>query len=241
MGFIVEYKYHKLIEGQYDKEQKFGDMITVGKPYEDVSLDVLAGKIMALMARRNVLVVEVEVYELVRKQLAFKEQEDCIVIKNKKFKFDDGPAIEGVEIQRGPAEGTQQPIVHAHNEVSRASLNPNISSDGQVNNNQPERPMKIMYFNPDDPYWINFTRQKIPDLPQAFTVGKRYPIFEQKDQIVGKDEGGNPAIGIFYRTTDNMGRTQWINDVMFTLDESKGVGNLGYGNEVRDNVPILRR
>lgn len=49
---------------------------------------------MAQLARRNILITDVEIYEFTKKKLSFKEADDGILIKNKKFKFDDGASLD---------------------------------------------------------------------------------------------------------------------------------------------------
>ena len=50
MGYFVNYKYVK----RENRDEVLEGEIKVGSPYEDLPLSVLAGKIMALMARRNI-------------------------------------------------------------------------------------------------------------------------------------------------------------------------------------------
>jgi len=59
---------------------------------------------MAQFARRNILVQDVKIFEYVRKEVAFKEEEDGIRIKNKRFRFDDGAAV---TLQDAPTEEEQ--------------------------------------------------------------------------------------------------------------------------------------
>jgi hypothetical protein len=110
MGFVVEYKYHQATApGEYNREETLTSDIKVGSPYEEIGLEVLAGRLMALMARRNIMVVGVEAFEIIKKPLVFKETDEGIILKNKKFKFDDGPAIAASE----QWEETGGPVVEA--------------------------------------------------------------------------------------------------------------------------------
>lgn len=249
MGYEVKYNFYKMENGEYNKSEKHEALIKVGSPYEEVPLNALAGKVMALLARRNILVVDVEIFELVKKPLSYKEMEDGIVIKNRKFRFDDGPAVEGEEVkdessdQEKLLELLKKPEVLAVLKANNKSA-PQTTQAIQPAKPASEKPIKIMFFSPDDRYWLDKTRKEIPDLNRAFTAGRRYPIFEQQDRPVGRSPSGEEAIGIYYRTVDNLGRMQWVNDVLFTA-EPAGNG-LDYGNFTNippemASMPVLRR
>lgn len=89
MGYEVKYIYHpKSEEGRgYDTDATQEKTVKVGKPFDDTPLEKCAAAIMAQLARRDIWVVDVEVYELVKKQVSFKESKDGkgIVLKNKRF------------------------------------------------------------------------------------------------------------------------------------------------------------
>jgi len=89
MGYEIKYKFHpKLEEGVgYDHEVTDEKTVKVGKPFDDTPLEKCAAAIMGQLARRDVWVIDVEVHELVKKQISFKESKDGagIVLKNRKF------------------------------------------------------------------------------------------------------------------------------------------------------------
>ena len=90
MGFECLYHYHERVEGDYNREEKKTFKKKVGDPFEEVSLEKLAGAVMAQLARRDVWIVDVEVYELSKKAISFKEAKGGIILKNKKFLFEGG-------------------------------------------------------------------------------------------------------------------------------------------------------
>jgi len=240
MGFEVKYYYHvSKGVGEYDKENKQEGSIKVGSPYEDVCLDVLAGKILALMARRNILVVGVEIYEMVKKAVNFRETEDGIVVKNKKFKFDDGASIVGELVEESkPAVKTESTSV-----ARTEQLNVPIakSPSGKI-------PIRYEFFNPDDwdskrnssDLWLIAMRQ-IPNL--KLTMGKKYPIFAEKTMNAGD------RAGMFYTTVDDNGRNVTLFSGLFSLvgqnrlegnlDRPSDV-NLNWGGLIKDDMPSLR-
>lgn len=94
MGFEVKYSYFKEVSrGRYNEEEAFSDSIFVGDGAEEVPVENLAAKIMSLLARRNIFVHDIEIYEIVKNKISFKEYQDGIQIKNRKFSFDDSEKI----------------------------------------------------------------------------------------------------------------------------------------------------
>ena len=89
MGYEIQYTYHPRKESGsgYNEEITEEKQSKVGKPFDDTPLEKCAAAIMAQLARRDVLVVDVQVNELVRKEISFKETKDGkgIVLKNKRF------------------------------------------------------------------------------------------------------------------------------------------------------------
>jgi hypothetical protein len=94
MGFEITYYYKEATEvaGTYEEEVLMKTS-KIGKFDEDVSLDILAGKIMAQLARRNILIVDIEIFEYTKKKINYKETDSGILIKNKKFSFDSGAMV----------------------------------------------------------------------------------------------------------------------------------------------------
>lgn len=97
MAYELTYHFKESIApGKYAEEVKTMTK-KIGGLDDETPIETVAGKIMAQLARRNIMVVDVEIYEFTKKKLSYRETEDGIVIKNKKFRFDDGPvAVETV-------------------------------------------------------------------------------------------------------------------------------------------------
>lgn len=88
MGYEIKYMYHpRKEEGGYNTETKEEKTVKVGKPFDDTPLEKCAAAIMVQLARRDVWVVDVKVYELVKSEISFKEAADGrgIILKNKKY------------------------------------------------------------------------------------------------------------------------------------------------------------
>ncbi|RDJ35359.1 MAG: hypothetical protein DWQ19_11125 [Crenarchaeota archaeon] len=248
MGFEVVFHYHEEVEkGEYNYEETKTKTSKVGSPYEEVSLEVLAGRIMAQLARRNILVVDVEIYEFTKKKLNYREADDGVVIKNKKFKFDDGPVVvEAAEDAEENAETQLQKLLA--NPAIQAALN----SSGVKPHNTPaavspspppppstgvKKALRQEIFDPD-PVLLKDAKKR----GLAFTVGKKYPIYSEK---IG-------PVGMVYEVKDDNGHNCRLADKFFLpptagltgfeepVQESQAEGQLNWNGVVEDNIPNLR-
>jgi hypothetical protein len=254
MGFLVQYKFYKeIIKGEYNKDEILSGDIKVGSPYEDVPIESLAGKIMALMARRNILVTEVEIFEIEKKKISYKEFEDGIVIKNRKFRFDDGPAVEAVEeAPSDPAVLLSNPQVQAALKflgtqklaiptVPAASNIPAITMPVALGN-----PIRAEVYTPKevDPIWVR-NSERLNGGALALTQGKRYPIYEEKMHPAGQKGG------MLYVTVDDNGKKVVVSDKLFQLPQNliggdtvsvqKEEPKLLYQEKKEPEMPVLRR
>lgn len=231
MGYEVIYHYRELLDspGEYDEEIK-SRKVKIGQAYEDTPLEALASKIMAQLARRNILIVDVEIFEFTKKRLSYKESEDGILIKNKKFKFDDGPVVEGVEavntddpaamlsalLQANPGllNTLQQNVAQqgiSHNPPSQINVSENVASG-------PRLAKRWEVFSPE-----MMLEHRAKQANMKFTKGKKYPIFEEIQK------GVPPLTTTFYITTDDTGKEQEVGAEYFIPNIP---GRLSYEDEM---------
>jgi len=246
MGFYIQYKYNKEItKGEYDRSEQLEGSIKVGSPYEDIKTEVLAGKIMALLARRNILVVEIEAFEIEKKKINYRELDDGIVIKNKKFKFDDGPALEATEQvdDIDPSALLSDPRIQAA--LKQLNLTPSVKPAAKPS--QKERCLRMEIYNPmkTDQIWVK-NSERLNNGPLALTPRKKYPIFEEREHPAGVNGG------MLYVTTDDEGKKILVSDKLFEIPSSLVDGNgiavvkeagpkLMYEGEHAADMPELRR
>jgi hypothetical protein len=202
MGFEVVYRYHeKLEEGGYDKSETKEMKRKVGEPFEDVPLETLAQKIMAQMARRDIWVLpDVEIYELKKQKVNFRETKGGVIIKNKKFLLDtENNSIISQEI---PEEGQQNlPVVHQSTQLVPAG-GPLPHNQLAVTNGQQQRLRPIKFVVMDEGVIQDVKGDRVP-VPVAvkraglqFRPGQRYPVFKEMDDPRDKrvDKYGAPAL-----------------------------------------------
>lgn len=255
MGFEVTYKYHEKTDGEYNREETKVFKKKVGDPFDDVSLEKLAAAIMAQLARRDVWILDVEVFELSKKVVNFKEAKGGIILKNKKFLFDGGGEDASNIIVQDMVQ-SNQPV---HSVVQSQSLTPNqtaISTPVPVPSPQqtvtiqgagasheqirPRRPIDVVIFAPEPQQMVEIKNYKL-------TIDKKYNVYEKKEVPLGQ----------IFSIQDDSGKDILVSDRYFIpgrihlvaselgFDESqqkKDGGNLYWGNANLDpNMPDIRR
>ena len=206
MGFEVVYKYwDKLEDGSYNKDEVKEMKRKVGEPFEDVSLEALAQKIMAQMARRDIWVLpEVEIYELKKQKISFRETKGGVIIKNKKFFLDT--ENNSLVVQELPPEQptSMLPVptnnVQPHNNLPAVAPHNNLPLNYQQQQG-PRRPLKFVVL--DDGGVVqdgNGNRIPVAMLIKRsglqFRPQQRYPVFQEMDDPRDKrvDKLGAPAL-----------------------------------------------
>ena len=114
MAFEITYRYHpRLEEGVgYDHDVTDEKKVKVGKPFDDTPLEKCAAAITAQLARRDIWVIDVVVYELVRKEISFKESKDGrgIVLKNKRFTLNSTAELIAEDLVEVPTQIIPAPV-----------------------------------------------------------------------------------------------------------------------------------
>ena len=217
MGYEIIMSFHPELEkGKYDESKVETKTLKIGSPYDDIPLEVAAGKIIAQLARRNILVVDVEIYEFTKKKLSYKETDDGILIKHKKFSFDDGANL---QVQEMPEEVVQQPPQDPTSALAALlQTNPELAKlfRGGMNTPAPRQPAMPMMpgvgralreevYDPEPWLLVEARKRNL-----AFTPRKKYPIYKEQP-------APNFAAGMLYTTVDDNGNKQVISDKHFVV------------------------
>jgi hypothetical protein len=197
MGYEVIYKFHeKLTEGGYNYEETKTFKRKVGDPFEDVSLEQLAGAIMAQLARRDVWIIDVEAFELSKKQISFKETKGGIVLKNKKFLFDNSCSISVVAEDDSSDPSSKQTISeNSSSQTNLAQPNPQVNLQAPKISTANRRPIDYCVFLPE--------LRQVSEIKQKrlkLTEDKQYPVYEKKMGMGGE----------FYLIIDDAGKDQFV-------------------------------
>jgi hypothetical protein len=216
MGFEVKYIFHpRKEEGGYDTETKDEKVVKIGKPFDDTTMDKLAASIISQLARRDIWVVDVEVSELVKREVSFKECKDGrgIILKNKRYSFDDASQV----IEEDIEECTVPAGMHPHEMISNKNL-PSTMDDLYSNPNkslaiksQPMPPVnqnKTIYkviFDPPMHYLHEIKRMGL-----KFTQDQLYSVHQVVPHPTGKLEFQKIIV------TDDSGRAVTTDEKYFT-------------------------
>lgn len=219
MGFEIKYTYHPRKEDGpgYNEEVTEEKNSKVGKPFDDTPLEKCAAAIMAQLARRDVWVTDVQIFELVKKEISFKEAADGkgIVVKGKKFSLGKTAELVEEEEESPPqpmiAQALAQPIPqsvplqnhtvkHPHemiqiqkqNDVESLYSNPNAVSSVGINPRNVDQKKKLyqVIFDPSVPFIPQLKKMKL-----KLTEGKRYNVhMSHKSHIAITDDSGQVLV-----------------------------------------------
>jgi hypothetical protein len=208
MGYEIIFHYKEVSDkpGVYLDEVKT-KTCKVGKATEDVAIDVLAGKIMSQLVLRNILIVDVEIYEFAKKKLGYRESSDGIVIKNKKFSFDAGTVTVTDEFE-SETEEDFKPIPSPSREIA------DNSCPLSAKNLAPKRAIRQEIYDPD-PVALHKAKQK----GLKFTPNRKYPVFSEESL-------GSTLV---YTSRDDSGKEVKVNAEYFVA--------IGSGLMEQENAP----
>jgi hypothetical protein len=204
MGYEITFKFHdKKTEGAgYDVETTKTFKKVVGKATDDTPLELLAKLVFGQMARRDIWVVDADIFEYTKKKISFKNTDGGVLLKNKKFSFD--LTCENVELP-----------------VSAESSDDAFTNSVEYEEVAPVPKQKKLVVVPPAPKKETVLRYEVydphPDIAavakrrnMAFTIGKRYPIYSETP------DGRNILLGMNYLTEDDNGNRRTMNDKHFT-------------------------
>jgi len=222
VGFECRFSYHDKVDGEYNREEVKTFSRKIGDPLEDVSLEKLAAAIMGQYARRDIFIVDVEVFEISKKQLSFKETKGGVVIKNKKFLFDhsgDATVVTVQEMQEQPLQlsGPSQSMPQSLSAASTPSHpHANLAQ-------RHRRPVDYVVFAPEPQQLFEAKRKGL-----KFTENRKYPVFQKTMSPTG--------IGEIYVLEDDAGREQTVSDVYFVPGNVNLVADreLGFSESPQD-------
>lgn len=236
---VFSYKESAGKPGEYGEEVK-KKTCRIGKTTEDVPLDALAGKIMSQLARRNILIVDVEIYEYAKKKMSYRESSDGIVLKNKKFSFASGSVAELDGFEEGSDEEDEgfKPIPSPSKDLADRSCP--IAAKNLAKPHR--RALRHEIYEPEP-----LAEFKAKQKGLKFTVGKKYPIYSES------------SIGttVVYKTTDDSGREVDVSSEYFVaigvglMEQDAGPRYVGaedrkeeinlWGNTEHVDMPDIRR
>jgi hypothetical protein len=224
MGYevIFYYKAKDKETGIYKEEESNNFKKRVGDPYEDTPIEKLASVIMKQLARRDVWVEDIEIYEITKKKINFKETKNGIIIKNKKIILDDNFEID-------IKQENENEIIETRSTVEISSQQKNET--GVVKGTT--RVLRRMLFAPEPQQQINLLKQGV-----KLTPDKVYDIY--------KIEKGLNGISEIYLILDDNNHEKKVADDCFVPatnlsqeDEELNDG-LNWGGVIKGSLPSVR-
>ena len=201
MGYEILYYFHDRLEnGKYDTDQKKSIKKRVGDPFEDVCVDKCAGAIISQLARRDIWVVDVEVFEVTKKKVTFRETSGGVILKNKKYLMDGLTSIVSQEISEAPPVAIQPPT-----QLIPSTQLSNAPVVGHPHNRGVLKPIKWVIYQPSYKADDEEQHRKLKVL--RLTIDKKYPVFAEQLQLSG--------VGLAYKTIDDIGRELLVCDEYF--------------------------
>lgn len=227
MGYEIIYSYQDKTEKGFSEEIKTFKK-RVGDPYEEFPLDKLSGVICCQLARRDIYVKDVEIYEITKKKINFKETKNGIILKNKKYLFNEN--FEPVFSSDLDNESSKE--TSATTEVNKVNIDKNTNIDTN-------RVLKRMTFVPEPQQQIDLLKKGI-----KLTPDKSYNIHSIESHPNGVNE--------IYSLIDDKNKIQKVSDLYFVpvnsldLEDNNQSSNLSedglnWSGAIRDDLPQLRR
>lgn len=216
MAYELIFKYYeKSGSCEYDKSKELTFKKTVGDLENEMPLERLASAIFSQMARRDVLVFDVEIYEFTKKKLSFKETKNGIVIKNKKFNLgldnivvSDEPEIPKIENTSCVQKNDVQVISQQAPIRNIVPVQQPPSNNGSMIGNR--KPFKKVVFSPSDLKYLN-------GKPWRFTPNKEYDVYRERMSKTG--------VGMTYLMIDDRNREFEVEDEFFISTTSNLIGD----------------
>lgn len=224
MGYEVTYEYHERTDDGYNRDETKTMKKKIGDPFEDVPLETLAARVMAQLARRDIWVTNFEVVELSRKKINCKETKGGIILKNKKFLFDENSNVLVQDMTEVPALPAHQPH---HQPVQYQQAQQQVSLQGspiQPHNQGQRRPIDWVVFAPEIPMMPEIKQKNL-----RFTPDKKYPVFEKQPGLLGE----------VFRMVDDTGREHLVSDKYFVPGNTTLIGGSMFSEQERDNGNLL--
>lgn len=234
MGYEIIYYYQEKGEKGYDENIKTFKK-RLGDPYEDFALEELSRSILLQLARRDIYVKDLEVYEITKKKINYKETKNGIILKNKKYLF-SGEGL-GLVVENEDLESKEISIKQENQKENLTQINtPQLP---QVIKNTKKRIIKKMNFVPEPQQQIDLLKKGI-----KLTPDRTYEI----ENIEPHPNGVNEV----YTLVDDKGKSQKISDLYFIPvtnligqdeeeNEFKEDNLLNWSGLIQDSVPSIRR
>lgn len=241
MAYEVIFKYYDVNDdGSFNKETPQELKKKYGTLENEYPMDKLMSNITGHLARRDIYVYDVEVYEFLKKQIPFKITKNGLVLKNQRVSYDE--MLENNQILAESQNTNNVSMISVNESIQPIRQNKFVDLSNRVENQKNKKPIRYVVFSPP----LNVNKAKFN---YKFTRNKRYPVFSERFLDTG--------IGQMLSMVDDAGKDVEVHDEYFVpagnnlgfdneMNPSKKDGNIDLlnwqgGNEGNDGVPVLRK
>jgi hypothetical protein len=257
MGYEVSFSYYEKLKDSfdYDRENLKDFKKVYGKATEDYPLDKLCQVIMQQLARRDILIVEWEIYEFVRKKVTSRLTKSDLVIKNKKFNLKNNNVEYVDEVEEDADPICNPPVCHANIPAppTVAQQPVNIAPRPAINIAPSSKPINlapsIQRQSEKIVKYMQFLPSKMNKPVGRFTIEKTYPVYRESLSSNG--------IGMMIEVADDTGSRVQVSDEHFVPAQTSLLGdeearfsqnsrnfvddtNLNWSGVVKDSLPAIR-
>lgn len=240
MAYEVVFKYYDIKDdGSFchdspqEIKKKFGNIET------EYPLDKLMSNITGYLARRDIYVFDVDVYEFTRKKIPFKITKNGLVLKNQKVSYND--MLENTVLIAEKPQVINQVENNQNQKTTVVNQNKNRFENlaDKIIKNKNKKPNRFVVFSPP----LNVDKSKFNF---KFSKNKKYPVFSERYAENG--------IGMILSMIDDAGNDVEVHDEYFVpfgnnleytdeMNLSKKDGNfdlLNWQGDGNDTPPVLR-
>lgn len=239
MAFEIVFKYYeKTGSCEYDKSKELQFVKTIGDLQNDLPLEKLASAVLGQMARRDILVFDVEIFEFTKKKISFKETKNGIVIKNKKFNLGLDNIV--VSEEENVVQQLENKSCCSTEKTTSVSLQAN-STNGNGSTSVAQKPSPP----PPPPAPVSMIGNRKPIKKVIFSPsdlkylkGKPWRFTPNKEYFVYKERFADNGIGMLYLMLDDRNREFEVADEFFISYQQNLIGEEEFNSQ--NNNDLLR-
>lgn len=208
--FEVIFKYHAKNEaGKYDSSETLEFSKKLGRSKEEFPINKLAGFIMSQLARRDIWIIDLEVFEFAKRKILFKESKNGIILKNKKYSLAGDLSFEELDCEPEVGCDVNYPVVPSlippqPTNLMLHALQPNSQ---QVVPQVSSNPIRYELFKPEAQLYDTWIKNK----GKGFTMGQRYGILEEMEP----ESDGRGSWNQFYKVVDDFKCVRKMDGIYF--------------------------
>jgi len=244
MGFELNISYYDSDgKGDFNREQIKSKTIKVGETLEEIPTEKVAATVMKQMAKGNILVQDVQIFEYVKKPLTFKESKQGLSIGGKKYNLSFSDmcrlAVDPDEVKAplaplppGPPQPMQPPVHQPYRQMQQPSPQ-QYYQEQQRPQQRPNIPLQFVQRVEVCDAYLAEDHHRSGDLQRlGLTYGKQYKILEERT---------NPQDNnVYYRVLNDSNKEMYVLSLYFQPRAMLTGDNENYPQQYSPQIPQQR-